>query len=127
MLAHLAILVAIVVLPRDNVLRESCDVIHVNAYFDELGREVFTQAIFLEVNGEREDVRAWRLIKDPSQLPVKDHERGDYECTWQDGDVLRQVRTKSVVFSWTQWDIELEMREKLPKEKRRGLRSTKAK
>ena len=117
-----ALLVLFAIAPHETVLREQCDLIEVNSFIDESGREVFLQAIYYDWSGEDWRVRDWRLIKHPSQLPARDHSAGDYVATWQDGDRLRQVRATQIRESWTQYDPELEARERLPKEMRRGLR-----
>jgi hypothetical protein len=135
------------ILPRESVVRERCDLVEINHFYDEHARLVFDQIIFMDwqdgdrtltgltsgqehssllVKGDRYQVRAWRLIKSPNQLPLRDWEHGGYVTLWQDGEVLRQVRTPHVRESWTQagavGDPELNEREYLPKERRRELR-----
>jgi hypothetical protein len=68
-------------------------------------------------------VRAWRLVKNPSQLPQRDWASGGYSATWQDGEQIRHIRSKSIRETWTQYDPELVEREFLPKEKRKELRT----
>jgi hypothetical protein len=67
-------------------------------------------------------VRAWRLVKNPAQLPQRDWKDGGYLAVWQDGEVLRHVHGQSMRETWTQYDPELIEREYLPKEQRRELR-----
>ena len=69
----------------------------------------------------RYQVRAWRLVKSPTQFPQRDWEQGNYLSIWQDGEVLRKIRAASARESWTQYDPELVEREYLPKELRRDL------
>jgi hypothetical protein len=65
-------------------------------------------------------VRAWRLLKSPSQIPRRDGPL--FSTVWHDGDVLRRVRCRSVRETWTQYDPELLERKFLPKDKRDALR-----
>jgi hypothetical protein len=107
----------------EDVVEDRVDLIEVNHFFDERGRLVFDQVIFYEwtpAHG-RYQVRTWRLLKSPAQLPQRDWSRGDYVTVWHDGDLLRKVRTAAVRETWTQHDPELIDREHLPKECRRGL------
>ena len=97
----------------------------VNHFYDEQGRLVFDQVIFYDWSPEhsRHMVRAWRLVKNPTQLPERD---------WRDGGYLGGLagrRNRSAAFrrasmreSWTQYDPELVEREFLPKERRKELR-----
>jgi hypothetical protein len=70
-------------------------------------------------------VRAWRLVKNPAQLPQRDWQDGGYVAVWHDGEVLRHVHAESMRETWTQYDPELIEREFLPKEQRRELRMVK--
>jgi hypothetical protein len=99
----------------------------VNHFYDEQGRLVFDQVIFYDWAPEhsRYNVRAWRLVKNPAQLPERDWRDGGYLAVWQDGEVLRRVRAASMRETWTQYDPELVEREYLPKERRRELRAVK--
>lgn len=113
--------------PTEDVSREKVDLMEVNHFYDEQGRLVFDQVIFYDWSPDhsRYMVRAWRLVKNPSQLPERDWRDGGYLAVWQDGEVLRRVRAQSMRESWTQYDPELAEREYLPKEKRKELRSVK--
>jgi hypothetical protein len=70
-------------------------------------------------------VRAWRLVKNPAQLPQRNWKDGSYTALWHDNEVLRKVQAKSMRESWTQYDPELVEREYLPKEKRKELQVAK--
>ena len=109
--------------PSSDVAAESVDLIEVNHFYDEHGRLVFDQVIFYDwCSAEnRYQVRAWRLLKKPSQIPSKNLQTGEYVTTWHDGDVLRCVRAASFRESWTQHDPELREREYLPKDRRGEL------
>lgn len=111
--------------PYEDVARDSVDLIEVNHFYDEHGRLVFDQVIFYDWSPEhsRYMVRAWRLVKNPAQLPQRDWQDGGYVAVWQDGEVLRDVRATAMRETWTQYDPELLEREYLPKEKRRELKT----
>ncbi len=109
--------------PVGLVVQDHVDLIEVNHYFDEHGRHVFDQTIYYEwcaVLG-RYQVRAWRLVKSPSQLPTRDPHTGQYVALWHDGGVLRRVTAWSMRETWTQYDPELVEQEFLPKDQRRDL------
>jgi hypothetical protein len=122
-----ATVVALGIAPQEDVTRESVDLIELNHFYDEHGRLVFDQVIFYDWSaGEaRYNVRAWRLVKNPSQLPQRDWSGGGYSAMWHDGEQIRQIRSKSIRETWTQYDPELVEREYLPKERRKELRTVK--
>ena len=62
--------VALGIAPQEDVARESVDLIELNHFYDEHGRLVFDQVIFYDwaSSESRYNVRAWRLVKNPSQL-----------------------------------------------------------
>jgi hypothetical protein len=103
------------------------DLVEVNHFYDDQGRHVFDQVIFYdwEAGHSRHMVRAWRLVKNPAQLPQRNWKDGSYSALWYDNDVLRRVQAKSMRESWTQYDPELVEREYLPKEKRKDLQPMK--
>jgi hypothetical protein len=122
--AHAALLLAAVnFTPHDVVARDDVDLIEVNHYYDEAGKHVFDQLIFYDWSREesRYHVRAWRLIKHPSQFPLHDLRTDTYVATWQDGEVLRSVSGDAFRETWTQYDPELLERSALPKSQRREL------
>ena len=110
--------------PTEDVASDEVDLIEVNHFFDEQGRLVFDQVIFYDWSPaeSRFNVRAWRLLKSPAQIPRRNWKQGDFSTIWHDGDVLRSVRARGIHETWTQYDPELLEREFLPKEKRRDLR-----
>ena len=122
-----ASVVALGIAPLEDVARESVDLIELNHFYDEHGRLVFDQVIFYDWSAAdaRYNVRAWRLVKNPAQLPQRDWKDGGYSAMWQDGEQIRHVRSKSIRETWTQYDPELVEREYLPKERRKELRSVK--
>jgi hypothetical protein len=122
MFALLLIAASILPTPPD-VLRDTCDLVELNHFYDEHGRLVFDQIIFWDWSDRdaRYQVRSWRLVKTPDILPERDFARGGYACIWVDGEVTRSVRSAGYRETWTQVDPELAEREILPKEKRREL------
>lgn len=122
-----AIVVALGVSPQEDVVRERVDLVEVNHFYDEQGRLVFDQTIFYDWSAahSRYMVRAWRLVKNPAQLPQRDWQDGGYVAVWHDGEVLRHVGAESMRETWTQYDPELVEREYLPKEQRKDLRMVK--
>jgi hypothetical protein len=111
--------------PQEDVARERVDLVEVNHFYDEQGRLVFDQTIFYDWSPahSRHMVRAWRLVKNPAQLPQRDWQDGGYAALWHDGEVLRHVHADSMRETWTQYDPELVEREFLPKEQRKELRT----
>jgi hypothetical protein len=122
-----ATFLALGIAPKDDVVRESVDLIELNHFYDEHGRLVFDQVIFYDWSaGEaRYNVRAWRLVKNPAQLPQRDWRLGGYSAMWQDGEQIRYIHSASIRETWTQYDPELVEREYLPKERRKELRTVK--
>ena len=114
--------------PSDLVARDRVDLIEINSFYDEQGRLVFEQQIFLDWSPDdaRYMVRAWRLVKNPAQRPQRDWREGGYVAVWQDGDLMRVVRARQLRETWTQYDPEISEREILPKERRRELAAVKA-
>lgn len=119
----LLIIAALAINPPQDVAREGFDLLERNRFYDEQGRLVFEQILFYDwsPHADRFNVQAWRLVKTPNQIPERDHEAGDFVAVWQDGEILRAVRSEMYRESWTQYDPELVEREYLPKERRRDL------
>lgn len=109
--------------PVEDVAWDRVDLVEVNHFYDPQGRLVFDQVIFYDwsVSQCRFNVRAWRLLKKPGQVPQRNWKTGMYEAVWHDGGVLRKVQAESFRESWTQRDPELEERAYLPKNQRREL------
>lgn len=105
------------------VARDEVDLVELNHFYDENGRHVFDQLIFYDWSAEesRFQVRAWRLMKSPSQIPQRNWQRGEYEAVWHDGEVLRKIHAAASRETWTQHDPELIERAALPREQRREL------
>jgi hypothetical protein len=116
------VIACLCIVPQPStVLRESVAAVERNFYFDDAGRLIFEQVLFVDVVAGDEQIVAWRLIKDPAIVPKRDWQTGGYVATWMDGEQVRQVRTNSTRETFTQFDPETAARETLPQEKRRGL------
>ncbi len=112
--------------PVDDVASDHVDLVELNHLYDEQGKHVFDQIIFYDWSARhgRYNVRAWRLLKHPHQVPHQDSQTGRYTALWRDGKVLRKVLAETMRESWTQHDPELIERAFLPKEQRSELRKT---
>ena len=100
---------------------------HLNHYYDDNGRIIFTQFIFenLAECGEFR-VQAWRLVSSTNSntirgLPVYDYDRNCYYMIWHDSNVLRKTYFDHICETDTQYDPEIADRDVLPKEKRSEL------
>ncbi|QDT09294.1 hypothetical protein [Stieleria marina] len=103
-----------------SVARQRVDMIELNHFIDDQGREVFRQVIFYDWSKPEKQfhVRAWRLIKKPSQLPERRWNPDQYQCTWHDEGILRHVWAPSMRETWTQRDPERVNRALLPEDQR---------
>lgn len=99
------------------------DLVELNHFLDDHGREVFRQVIFFDWSRKNRqfEVRAWRLVKHPSQLPRRLDPSSSYLIRWQDKSVTREVRAKSMRETWSQEDPERVNRAVLPENQRRPL------
>lgn len=123
------------ILPTTEPLRERCDRIELNHFYDSNARLVFDQLLFYEWSHDagRHQLRAWRMVKggeaskkrvsQSPMIPRYDHARRCWACEWHDSDIHRRVEAQAFIETWTQYDPELADREFLPKEHRRELRS----
>lgn len=100
--------------------RQRVDLIELNHFVDEQGREVFRQVIFYDWSEDhhRYHVRAWRLVKDSSQLPKRYWDPPYYQCTWHEDHLLRQVWSTAFRETWSQQDPERANRKLLPEDQR---------
>lgn len=103
-------------IPYEAAITDRVTAIEVNHFYDEQGKLVFEQHIFLDWNpvASRYDVRDWRLKKGEPVIV------GD-NMLWTDEGRLRRVRFDVLRESWTQYDPELVEREVLSKEQRKEL------
>lgn len=106
-----------------DLMVDSVDLIEINHCYDETGHLVFDQLLFYDWCPDKGhyDVRDWRLLKSPIQVPHRNHRSGVYVAVWQDGPVMRKVHAKTIRESWTQYDPEIAEQAFLAKDKRRAL------
>lgn len=108
-----------------GTLEDSVEVIEINHFVNESGQVQLDQIIFYDwsPSQSRYIVRAWRSLKTPSQLPMK-QPNGTYVAIWhdsRDGNALRKVYAKSVIETWTTYDPETVNQEYLDRNLRREL------
>ncbi len=108
-------------------VKQRVDLIELNHFVDEDGREVFQQVIFYDWSRmhRRFHVRAWRLVKHESQIPKRHWNPSRYECTWHDDGVLREVWAPKLRETWSQTDPERVNRSFLPEDQRVPLATPK--
>jgi hypothetical protein len=106
-----------------DLLSNTVDLIEINHCYDENGQLVFDQLLYYDwcPKQQRYNVRDWRLLKRPIQLPRRNPQSGMYVAIWRDGPVMREVHAKTIRESWTQYDPEIVEQEFLAKDKRRAL------
>ncbi len=109
--------------PDSDLLVDEVDLIEINHCYDENGQLVFDQLLFYDWSPEKGhyDVRDWRLLKSPIQVPRRNHEAGGFVTVWRDGNTMRKVHAKTIRESWTQYDPEIIEQEFLPKDQRRSF------
>jgi hypothetical protein len=105
---------------RDIVANQRVDLIELNHFIDQDGREVFRQVLFYDWSKKhhRYIVRAWRLVKSDSQLPRRHWSPACYQCTWHDEGLLREITAPAFRETWTQQDPERQNRKIVPEEER---------
>lgn len=96
-----------------HALQDHAAICELNHYYGDTGEHVFDQVIWSDWCGDHWEVRDWRLSKN-IDVQAK-------ACTWWDNGILRKVTADQFRESWTQYDVELEQRQEIPKEDRRGL------
>lgn len=90
------------------VAHQRVDLIELNHFIDQDGREVFRQVLFYDWSPRHRAyiVRAWRLVKSDSLVPRRRWSPACYECVWHDDGLLRQVTAPAFRETWTQRDPE---------------------
>ena len=106
-----------------NTTIAEVDLVELNHFLDDHGREVFRQVVFFDWSRKNRqfEVRAWRLVKHRSQLPRQIDHSSDYLVRWQDKSITREVRAKSMRETWSQEDPERVNRTILPENQRKPL------
>jgi hypothetical protein len=112
--------------PVEEVALDRVDLIELNHFYDEQGRLVLDQLIFYDWSpvDSRYHVRAWRLLRTPAQIPLRNWRDRNFVAIWhdcKDRDVLREVHARMLRETWTAYDPELVEREFVPQDKRRDL------
>ena len=109
--------------PGSDIVSDRVDLIEINHCYDENGQLVFDQILFYDWSPQkaRYDVRDWRLLKSPVQVPRRNRENGGYVVLWRDGTVLRRVHSETVRETWTQHDPEVVEQQFLAKTMRRSF------
>ena len=90
------------------VAKQSVDLIELNHFVDDSGRHVFDQVVFYEWVESRSQFRviAWRMVKRPSQLPMRTFQPRGWQCVWQDEAIMRNIWAPAYRETWTQRDPE---------------------
>jgi hypothetical protein len=96
---------------RSRDLTERVDLIELNHFYDELGRNMYDQVIFYEWSPDyrRFHVIAWCLVEnDLSRMPTKVAGSDDYVVRWHDRDAKtrREVRASLYRETWSRIDPE---------------------
>jgi hypothetical protein len=121
----LTVWLAVSLPPQDDLVRDRVGLIEINHFYNDHGELVFDQIIFWDwcpMEG-RFQVRAWRMVKSPWQVPQRDWQRSGWWVLWLDGDRLRLVHADAFRETWTQYDPEVVERGYLPPERRKGLKT----
>lgn len=103
------------------------DRIEVNHFYNDAGQVQLEQIIFWDWSPSQSEyvVRAWRSIKEDrvkSMMPYRT--KFGYEIIWhdnRDGNVLRRIRSKSLIETHTMYDPETINQELLDRNSRREL------
>jgi hypothetical protein len=113
--------------PGPGISEETVDVIELNHFHDDQGRPVFDQILFYDWSASdgRYQLRDWRLLKSPNQIPLANTRDREYVAVWNDPKTvggMRATKAKIVRETWTHLDPELVEREFLPEHLRRRLK-----
>lgn len=114
---------AYAVLPGAGPVRDEVGRLELNAYHDNEGRLIFRQLVGWDWSDREATWRCvfWRMAKSADLIPQRDWQRGGYVVLFNDDRVFREIRTASYQETWTQTDVEVEDRERLPVCQRREL------
>lgn len=118
----LCLLLCLFVAPASEIRRERVDKIELNTLYDiETGRVVFEQYLFWEYEewSGFYVLIDWRLNKSGFQHHVRN---GKHVIQWTEEGKLYEVESGFFYKTMTDFDMEIVIRDWLPKEKRRGLR-----
>ena len=96
--------------PVNDVVESAYAVQEINYVYDDDGRRIFTQAMFMDLRYGEFCVQDWRALKHQSQRPLYNHRLRQWESVWFDGLKLRKVVSPTFMETWTQHDREVENR-----------------
>ena len=113
--------------PIEDAVVDRVDLIEINHFYDEQSRLVFDQIMFYEWSAAEShyQLRDWRLLKSPAQIPLRNWRNRDFVAVWHDfksKGVLRKVHARMIRETWTHYDPEIVEREFLSQDRRRELR-----
>lgn len=96
------------------------DLIELNHFVDDEGREVFRQLIFYDWSDTKKRflVRSWRLVKSADQLPRQTWKPSRHYVVWTENGSIRRVEAPQLRQTWSQKDPEKVNREFLPEDQR---------
>lgn len=115
-------LTALCVLPQSDftgVVEDECEVIELNTFYDDDGKEIFKQWIFHDKTDGQFRIKAWRLAKADTKGPSRSGQL--WQMLFHDGETTRKVTAAIYRETHTQYDPELRERNTWPKDQRRGL------
>lgn len=117
------VLLACFLIEPSSSIHQSVDAIEFNHYYDDQARLIFMQSIFWDWNGWdcRYDVVDWRILDKESIQPRRI--AGGWSLYWYDDkdNCYREVYSRFFAKTYTQYDVEIYERSKLPCEMRRLL------
>lgn len=113
---------ALGIIPHSPIISDTFDRVEINRYHDDNGRFVFEQLIFYDWDsyGGRFRCEGFLLAKDDQRDKVSYSVEGN-SIILNGGGEIRNIKFKSLHRSWTQYDVEMELRKPDDKKYRRGL------
>ena len=106
--------------PSSEIRTAKVDLIELNHFVDDEGREVFRQLIFYDWSESRKRflVRSWRLVKSAEQVPKRTWKPSRHYVMWTENGSIRRVEAPQLRKTWSQKDPEKVNREFLPEDQR---------
>lgn len=103
-----------------DVKTAKVDLIELNHFVDDEGREVFRQLIFYDWSDTKKRflVRSWRLVKSTEQLPKQTWKPSQHYVMWTENGSIRRVEAPQLRKTWSQKDPEKVNRDFLPEDQR---------
>lgn len=122
-MTHLLAILFLAFQPVELTAWDRVDLAELNSLYDEQGKLVLRQLVLWDDWGDGYHVRTYRLIKSPEHVPYQTN--GRWRVTFSEEGTIRHVEAQTFTESWTQVDVEVVDRERLPKERRAELRTVK--